>query len=78
MVGTLVVMAAAIVLALVPGANPLVLVIALAGPSAMGVHMVWQLRQLDVENGPLLLFLFRSNRNAGLIPLAFLCVAILM
>jgi 4-hydroxybenzoate polyprenyltransferase len=78
LVGTLLLMATAIVVALMPDANPLVLVIALAGPWAMGFHMTWQLRSLDVENAPVLLRLFRSNRDAGLIPLAFLCVAILM
>ncbi|WP_050929280.1 4-hydroxybenzoate octaprenyltransferase [Aestuariivita boseongensis] len=78
LVGTLVLLATAIVLALMPDANPLVLVIALAGPWAMGFHMTWQLRRLDMDDHQRLLHLFRSNRDAGLIPLAFLCVAILM
>ncbi len=78
LVGTLMLMAIAIVVAMMPDANPLKLVIALAGPWAMGFHMIWQLRSLDVDSPPVLLRIFRSNRDAGLIPLAFLCVAILM
>ena len=78
LVGTLLLMVTAIVIALMPDANPLVLVIALAGPWAMGFHMTWQLRSLDVDSPQVLLRLFRSNRDAGLIPLAFLCIAILM
>ncbi|MFY9211294.1 MAG: 4-hydroxybenzoate octaprenyltransferase [Aestuariivita sp.] len=78
MVGTVLLLTLAIVLATMPDANPLVLVVALAGPWAMGIHMTWQLRQLDVESTPTLLRLFRSNRDTGLIPLIFLCLAFLM
>ena len=51
------------------------LVIALMGPWAMGWHMTWQLQKFDANNGPILLKLFRSNRNAGLIPLPFFALA---
>jgi 4-hydroxybenzoate polyprenyltransferase len=58
--------------------NPLALVISLVGPWAMGWHLVWQLRQFDADDGDGLLKLFRSNRNTGLIPLIFLCLALLV
>ncbi|WP_271948574.1 4-hydroxybenzoate octaprenyltransferase [Ruegeria faecimaris] len=49
--------------------------VALAGPWAMGWHMTWQLRGLDTEDNAKLLQLFRANRDTGLIPLIFLCIA---
>ncbi|WP_163848950.1 4-hydroxybenzoate octaprenyltransferase [Pseudooceanicola aestuarii] len=58
--------------------SPLALVVALAGPWAMGWHMLWQLRRFDAEDHPLLLRLFRSNRDAGLLPLPFFAVAFLL
>ncbi|MCW8843395.1 MAG: 4-hydroxybenzoate octaprenyltransferase [Rhodobacteraceae bacterium] len=55
--------------------SPLALVVALAGPWAMGWHMQWQLRRFDPEDNPTLLRLFRANRNTGLIPLLFFAAA---
>ena len=78
LVGTVCLLAASILVALLPDANPLVLALALAGPWAMGLHMTWQLRNLKVDDAPTLIRLFRSNRDAGLVALAFLCVALLM
>jgi 4-hydroxybenzoate polyprenyltransferase len=63
--------------AVMPGGNILALVLALAAPWAMGWHMVWQLRQLDIEDHPKLLRLFRSNRDTGMIPLIFFGAALL-
>lgn len=54
----------------------LALVIALGGPWAMGWHLAWQLRSFDADDGPRLLKLFRSNRDAGLIPVPFFAVAL--
>ncbi|EET46506.1 4-hydroxybenzoate octaprenyltransferase [Thalassobium sp. R2A62] len=51
------------------------LVIALGGPWAMGWHLAWQLRCFDADDSPILLKLFRSNRDAGLIPLLFFAIA---
>ncbi len=77
LVATVTLMALAVIAALVPqGTNPLVLIVALCGPWALGWHLAWQLRRFDAENGPLLLRLFRSNRDAGLIALAAFCAAI--
>ena len=47
------------------------LVIATCGAWAMGWHMMWQLTRFDPEDNPRLLHLFRSNRDAGLIPVLF-------
>ncbi|WP_099824362.1 4-hydroxybenzoate octaprenyltransferase [Oceaniglobus indicus] len=75
LVATVLLMSAAIIVALAPLANPLVLVIALGGPWAMGWHMAWQLRRLDIDDSPRLLALFRSNRDAGLIAALFLALS---
>ncbi len=64
--------------AMLPGANPLALVLALAGPWAFGWHMTWQLRRLDMEDNDRLLMLFRSNRDAGLLALPFFAAALLV
>lgn len=58
--------------------NPLALVVALGGPWAMGWHMAWQLRRFDAQDGTVLLQLFRSNRDAGLIASAFFAGALLL
>ena len=78
LVATVVLFTFAIALALLPDINPLLLVIALAAPWAMGLHLTWQLRFFNPANADSLIHLFRSNRDAGLIPLGFLCVALLM
>ncbi|MDE4302143.1 4-hydroxybenzoate octaprenyltransferase [Phaeobacter gallaeciensis] len=74
-VATVGLMALAVVLAAHVDANLLTLLIALAGPWAMGWHMTWQLRVFDPDNNPRLLKLFRLNRDTGLIPLIFFAVA---
>ncbi len=56
----------------------LALVVALGGPWAMGWHLAWQLRSFDADDGPKLLSLFRSNRDAGLIPVLFFAVALFL
>ncbi|WP_136636964.1 4-hydroxybenzoate octaprenyltransferase [Pseudooceanicola onchidii] len=71
-------MGVAVIGSLLPGANPLALVLALAGPWAFGWHMAWQLRRLEMDNNDRLLMLFRSNRDAGLLPLPFFAAAFLV
>ena len=51
------------------------LAVAFCGAWAMGWHLMWQLARFDPEDNDRLLQLFRSNRNAGLIPLPFFAVA---
>ncbi|MDF0602603.1 4-hydroxybenzoate octaprenyltransferase [Psychromarinibacter sp. C21-152] len=77
-IGTLTLLAVAVIWALVPQTNILALVVAICGVWAMGWHMAWQLRQLDIDDGDTCLRLFRSNRDAGLIPGLFLAVALLV
>ena len=77
LVGTVLLMGIAIILAVQPQASVLALVLALGGPWAMGWHMAWQLRGFDPEDGGKMLQLFRANRDTGLIPLIFLAVALL-
>ncbi|MEM9126383.1 MAG: 4-hydroxybenzoate octaprenyltransferase [Pseudomonadota bacterium] len=78
LLANVVLMALAIVDAGVPDAPLMALVVALAGPWAMGWHMTWQLRGLDIEDNAKLLQLFRANRDTGFIPLIFLCAALLL
>lgn len=63
--------------ALLAGLNndPLTLAIAVGGAWAMGWHLAWQLRAFDPSDGPSLVRLFRSNRDAGLILALFFAVA---
>jgi 4-hydroxybenzoate polyprenyltransferase len=66
---------AGLIFALAPATNVLQLVVALAGIWAFGWHMMWQLSRLDIEDPEKCLKLFRSNRDAGLIPVLFLAAA---
>ncbi|MAC78571.1 MAG: 4-hydroxybenzoate octaprenyltransferase [Rhodobacteraceae bacterium] len=69
-------MALSVIGSALPQASVLALVIALCGPWAMGWHMAWQLRGLDIHDNAKLLQLFRANRDTGLIPLIFLVAAL--
>src|SRR5690606_38856378 len=40
---------------------------ALAGVVGFALHLVWQLRRLDIDDPALCLALFRANRDAGLL-----------
>jgi len=75
---TVLLMALAIVLAFTPDRSVLALVVALGGAWFMGWHLAWQLRVLDIDDPGVCLRLFRSNRDAGLIPVLFLAVAALL
>ena len=78
LVSTVSLMGLAIINAALSQASLLGLVVALGGPWAMGWHMAWQLRGFDTEDNAKLLQLFRANRDTGLIPLIFLCVALVL
>ena len=67
-------MGIAVIYAALPQASILALVVAIAGPWAMG----WQLRGLDIHNSAKMLRLFRANRDTGMIPLLFFAVALLV
>ncbi|MEL6884521.1 MAG: 4-hydroxybenzoate octaprenyltransferase [Pseudomonadota bacterium] len=70
-------MGIAVIFAVQPNASVLALVLALGGPWAMGWHMAWQLRGLDIEDSAKCLQLFRANRDTGIIPLLFFAAALL-
>ena len=78
LVATVVLMALAVVYAVMPLASPPSLTIALVGPWAMGWHLLSQLRRFSPDDPQKLMFLFRSNRDAGLIPLTFFVAAMLV
>lgn len=54
------------------------LVLCLAGVGAMGVHLARQMRRVDIADPESCLAVFRSNRNAGLLPVAFFALALLL
>lgn len=64
------------ILAAIPRAETLTLVVAIAGALGFVGHMLWQLRLFDPDDNDRLLKLFRSNRNAGLLPVLFFAVAL--
>jgi 4-hydroxybenzoate polyprenyltransferase len=74
LIGTVLLLGLAVVIAAIDRSF-LSLVVALGGPWAMGWHLMWQLGRFDAEDNDRLLMLFRSNRDAGLIPLLFFAVA---
>ena len=60
------------------GADLLATAIAICGPLAMLAHMRWQMARFDPADMGGLLRLFRSNRDAGLLPLLFFAGAALV
>lgn len=60
------------------GVDMLTTVIAVLGPLAMLAHMRWQMSRFDPADMEGLLRLFRSNRDAGLLPLLFFAGAALV
>ncbi|WP_334194221.1 4-hydroxybenzoate octaprenyltransferase [Pararhodobacter sp.] len=78
LVASVVLMSLAIIYALAPLAQPLLLSLTLAGAWAFGAHLNWQLRRLNIHDSGVLLGLFRSNRDAGLIVVLILAAALLV
>ncbi len=77
LVATVALMTAAVILA-AKGGDPMAVLVALLGPWALGLHLVLQMARLDTSDTKALLVLFRSNRNAGLLPLPFFAIALLL
>ena len=50
-------------------------IIVILGVCAFEVHLIWQIMRFDADDQSGLLRLFRSNRDAGLIMVAFLAIA---
>lgn len=78
MVATVLLLSGAVILALGGLANPLPMLIGLAGAWGFGWHMLWQMRRLDINDPAICMVVFRSNRDAGLIPALFIAVAALV
>jgi len=78
MVLSVLLIAAAMILALSPLDNPMVLVLALGGVWGFGWHMTWQLSKLNTDDPANCLRLFRANRDCGLIIVLFLATAMLV
>ena len=78
LVATVGLMGIGTVTALLGVANPLALAVALCGTWVMGWHMTWQLTRLDPDDPDNCMRLFRSNRDAGLIPVVFFVAALLL
>ncbi|MHA6326238.1 4-hydroxybenzoate octaprenyltransferase [Roseivivax sp. CAU 1753] len=74
---TVALMALAVVLA-VPRDNTTALALCLAGVLAMGWHLFRQMRRLKLDDHDGLLALFRSNRDAGFLPVLFFAAALLV
>ena len=77
MVATVGFMGLAVVLA-TPSGDLLSLVLLIVAPWAMGWHMMWQMRQVKLDDDAVLVRIFRSNRDAGLLPVAFFALAVLV
>ncbi len=77
LVASVALMSLAVILAM-RGGDPIAVLVALLGPWAFGLHMLRQLTRFDPENTSRLLTLFRSNREAGLLPLPFFAVALFL
>ncbi|MCF6444392.1 4-hydroxybenzoate octaprenyltransferase [Nereida sp. MMG025] len=78
LVVTVLLMGLAVLLVALPTGNILALVLALGGPWAIGLHMAAQLARFKPSDGAGLVTLFRSNRNAGLLPFVFFALAALV
>jgi len=76
LVATVVLMGIAVVAA-APDDEIFVMVLLICAPWAMGWHLLWQLRRLKVDDNDRLLALFRSNRDAGLLPVLFFAAAVI-
>lgn len=78
MIAAVLLMTAAVVVALTAsGASLGRMILALTGVWAFGWHLAWQLARLDIDDPAACLRLFRSNRDAGLLPALFLAAALL-
>lgn len=75
---TVVTIGAASMMVTVPSGNILAVVVALGAASTLGWHLAWQLTRFIPDDSDRLVMLFRSNRNAGLLPVLFFAVAALL
>ncbi|MGB3148656.1 MAG: UbiA family prenyltransferase, partial [Paracoccaceae bacterium] len=72
---TVLLMALAIFVALLPDAGLAKLCLALCAPWGLGWHLFWQMQRLDIDDPANCLKIFKKNRDAGLIAALFLALA---
>lgn len=75
MMAAVVLMALAVMGMLVQSGKPLAMAVALIGVWLFGWHMAWQVRRLNLDDPDSCMVVFRTNRDAGLIPALFLATA---
>jgi len=75
LMATVALMSLAVILALADSGRMAALAVGLAGAWAVGWHLFWQMRRLDVDDPDTCLRVFRSNRDTGLIAALFLAAA---
>ena len=68
-------MIGAFVVALQNNVNVFYFMIGISGILAFGIHLIWQLKNLDINSADNCLMIFRSNRNAGLLPYPWVLLA---
>jgi len=78
LIGSIIFMTMALFLAIPADINPIALVVSIFGIWGFGMHMTWQLRKLDIDDTKVCLQIFRSNRDAGLIPAVTLLIAVIL
>ncbi|MDQ2067425.1 4-hydroxybenzoate octaprenyltransferase [Xinfangfangia sp. CPCC 101601] len=78
LVAVIVLLSAAVILAIPASRGPLPMVLGLAGVWGMGLHMLWQMRVLDMSDNESCRRIFISNRDAGFVFVLFLAIAALV
>lgn len=74
---SVVLFAGAVIEALIDG-SVLSMLFAIGGAWAMGWHMTWQLKKLDIDDPENCMMLFRSNRDTGLLAALFLAISVFL
>jgi 4-hydroxybenzoate polyprenyltransferase len=74
---SIILFAGAVIEALIDG-SVLSMLVAIGGAWAMGWHMTWQLRKLDIDDPDNCMMLFRSNRDTGLLAALFLAISVFL
>jgi 4-hydroxybenzoate polyprenyltransferase len=67
-----------VAIVITPMRNPISAIVSLIGIWAMGWHLTWQMRGLNIENPASCLQAFRANRDSGLILGLFLALAAIL
>ena len=75
--GATTLMVAAVLTALPVDDRPFAVLACLIGAAGFGAHLGWQIKWLDIDDSSSCLRLFRSNRDAGLLPSGSFVVAAL-